>query len=61
MMSVLRSDFPNPLGSGAVEDDHLVEGTNYSRYFMHDFSEEEGAIPNSRPLDHEARDDRDGD
>ena len=53
MMPVLYSYFPNPLGHGAGEDDHLVEGTNYSRYFMHYFPEEEGAIPNSRPHENE--------
>ncbi len=54
MMPVLYSYFPAPLGHGAGEDDHLVEGTNYSRYFMHYFPDEEGAIPNSRPESHEA-------
>jgi cobalt-zinc-cadmium resistance protein CzcA len=57
MMPVLYSYFPNPLGSGAGEDDHLVEGTNYSRQFMHFFPEEEGAIPNSRPHDQDGQDD----
>jgi cobalt-zinc-cadmium resistance protein CzcA len=57
MMPVLYSYFPNPLGSGGGEDDHLVEGTNYSRYYMHYFPEEEGAIPNSRPEANEARGD----
>jgi heavy metal efflux system protein len=56
MMPVLYSYFPNPLGSGAGEDDHLVEGTNYSRFYMHHFPDEEGAIPNSRPHSHEAHD-----
>jgi heavy metal efflux system protein len=37
MMPVLYSFFPAPRGHGAGEDDHLVEGTNYSRFFMHDF------------------------
>jgi cobalt-zinc-cadmium resistance protein CzcA len=60
MMPVLYSYFPNPLGAGGGEDDHLVEGTNYSRYFMHVFPEEEGALPNSRPHDHEARDGQHG-
>ena len=49
MMPVLYSLFPAPLGHGGGESDHLVEGTNYSRFFMHYFPEEEGAIPNSRP------------
>jgi cobalt-zinc-cadmium resistance protein CzcA len=56
MMPVLYSYFPNPLGTGAGEDDHLVEGTNYSRFFMHHFPEEEGAIPNSRAEGHDSPD-----
>jgi cobalt-zinc-cadmium resistance protein CzcA len=51
MMPILYSYFPAPLGRSAGESEHLVEGTNYSRYFMHDFPEEEGALPNSRPHD----------
>jgi cobalt-zinc-cadmium resistance protein CzcA len=56
MMPVLYSYFPAPCGTGCGEADHLVEGTNYSRYFMHHFPEEEGAIPNSRPLENERHD-----
>jgi len=52
MMPVLYSFFPAPRGSGAGEGDHLVEGTNYSRYFMHLFPEEEGAIPYTAVHDH---------
>ncbi len=42
MMPVLYSYFPNPRGHGAGEDDHLVEGTNYSRFFMHHFPPDDG-------------------
>jgi heavy metal efflux system protein len=51
MMPVLYSYFPAPRGAGAGESDHLVEGTNYSRFFMHHFPQEEGAIPHSSPHD----------
>ena len=57
MMPVLYSFFPAPLGHGGGEDDHLVEGTNYSRFFMHNFPDEEGAIPNSRPHEHDGHGD----
>ena len=58
MMPILYSYFPAPLGvGGGAESGHLVEGTNYSRMFMHDFPEEEGAIPNSRALDNGAHGD----
>jgi AcrB/AcrD/AcrF family len=40
MMPVLYSYFPAPRGTGGGEDDHLVEGTNYSRFFMHHFPSE---------------------
>jgi heavy metal efflux system protein len=43
MMPVLYSYFPNPRGHGAGEDDHLVEGTNYSRFFMHHFPPDDGS------------------
>jgi cobalt-zinc-cadmium resistance protein CzcA len=48
MTPVMYSYFPAPLGAGGAEHDHLVEGTNYSRNYMHHFPEEEGARPNSR-------------
>jgi cobalt-zinc-cadmium resistance protein CzcA len=48
MMPILYSYFPAPRGEGGRESGHLVEGTNYSRHFLHEFPEEEGAIPNSR-------------
>jgi hypothetical protein len=41
MMPVLYSYFPAPRGHGGGDDDHLVEGTNYSRFFMHHFPPEE--------------------
>jgi hypothetical protein len=44
-MPVLYSDFPIPLGSGAGEDEHLVEGTNDSRESTHLFPEDEGPSP----------------
>jgi hypothetical protein len=56
MMPILHSGLPNPLGSGACEDDHLVEGINSSRHFIHLFPEEEGAIPNSRPHGQDGQD-----
>ncbi len=37
MMPILYSYFPGPRGHQAGEDQHLVEGTNYSARFMHDF------------------------
>jgi cobalt-zinc-cadmium resistance protein CzcA len=42
MMPVLYSYFPAPRGHGVGEDDHLVEGTNYSRFFMHHFPPDDG-------------------
>jgi cobalt-zinc-cadmium resistance protein CzcA len=55
MMPILYSYFPAPRGEGGgAESEHLVEGTNYSRYFMHHFPEEEGAIPHSDAHDHGA-------
>jgi cobalt-zinc-cadmium resistance protein CzcA len=48
MMPILYSYFPAPLGGAGGEHEHLVEGTNYSRCFMHYFPEEPGARPNSR-------------
>jgi heavy metal efflux system protein len=57
MMPILYSYFPAPLGHGGGSEDHIVEGTNYSRFFMHHFSDEEGAIPNSRRHDHDAHGD----
>jgi hypothetical protein len=47
MMPVLYSFFPAPLGHGDARQGVVVEGTNYSARFMHYFSEEEGARPNS--------------
>ena len=42
MMPILYSYFPAPRGTGGDdEDEHLVEGTNYSRLFMHHFPPEE--------------------
>jgi cobalt-zinc-cadmium resistance protein CzcA len=41
MTPVLYSYFPAPRGSGGGEDEHLVEGTNYSRLFMHHFPPED--------------------
>jgi cobalt-zinc-cadmium resistance protein CzcA len=51
MMPVLYSLFPAPLGHGGAETGAVVEGTNYSSRFMHDFPEEEGARPNSRYIE----------
>ena len=42
MMPVLYSYFPAPRGAGRGGDDHLVEGTNYSRLFMHRFPPDDG-------------------
>jgi cobalt-zinc-cadmium resistance protein CzcA len=36
MTPVLYSYFPAPRGHGGGDDAHLVEGTNYSRLFMHE-------------------------
>jgi cobalt-zinc-cadmium resistance protein CzcA len=41
MMPILYSYFPAPRGTAGGEDDHLVEGTNYSRAFMHHFPPED--------------------
>jgi heavy metal efflux system protein len=41
MMPILYSYFPATRGTGGGEDEHLVEGTNYSRFFMHHFPPEE--------------------
>jgi cobalt-zinc-cadmium resistance protein CzcA len=41
MTPVLYSYFPAPRGSAAGDSDHLVEGTNYSRQFMHVFPDDE--------------------
>src|SRR5262249_1541590 len=42
MMPILYSYFPAPRGlGGGAESEHLVEGTNYSRHFMHLFPEDE--------------------
>jgi heavy metal efflux system protein len=40
MMPILYSYFPGPRGHLSGEDSHLVEGTNYSARFMHDFPED---------------------
>jgi cobalt-zinc-cadmium resistance protein CzcA len=40
MMPILYSYFPGPRGHVEGEDQHLVEGTNYSARFMHDFPED---------------------
>jgi hypothetical protein len=48
MMPVLYSLFPAPLGHGDHEaSGAVVEGTNYSARFMHNFPNEPGARPNS--------------
>ncbi len=41
MMPILYSYFPAPRGASGVDDGHLVEGTNYSARFLHDFPDEE--------------------
>ncbi len=42
MMPILYSYFPAPRGAATeTEDAHLVEGTNYSARFLHDFPNEE--------------------
>jgi cobalt-zinc-cadmium resistance protein CzcA len=40
MMPILYSYFPGPRGHQSGEDQHLVEGTNYSARFMHDFTDD---------------------
>jgi cobalt-zinc-cadmium resistance protein CzcA len=40
MMPILYSYFPGPRGEETGDDQHLVEGTNYSARFLHDFPEE---------------------
>jgi heavy metal efflux system protein len=46
MMPILYSYFPAPRGAGSVGggecDEHLVEGTNYSRSLMHHFPPDDG-------------------
>jgi cobalt-zinc-cadmium resistance protein CzcA len=37
MMPILYSYFPAPRGTSHEEDEHLVEGTNYSARFLHEF------------------------
>jgi cobalt-zinc-cadmium resistance protein CzcA len=51
MMPILYSYFPAPRGSGGGAHDHLVEGTNYSRFFMHCFPHEEGSHDHLRASD----------
>jgi heavy metal efflux system protein len=41
MMPILYSYFPAPRGTAILDDEHLVEGTNYSARFLHDFPREE--------------------
>jgi cobalt-zinc-cadmium resistance protein CzcA len=42
MMPILYSYFPAPRGERrGAESAHLVEGTNYSAHFLHEFPEEE--------------------
>jgi cobalt-zinc-cadmium resistance protein CzcA len=41
MMPILYSYFPAPRGCCTDDDEHLVEGTNYSARFLHDFPDEE--------------------
>jgi heavy metal efflux system protein len=41
MMPILYSYFPAPRGTAIADDEHLVEGTNYSARFLHDFPREE--------------------
>jgi cobalt-zinc-cadmium resistance protein CzcA len=41
MMPILYSYFPAPRGAaGGIASEHLVEGTNYSAQFLHDFPDE---------------------
>jgi len=42
MMPILYSYFPAPRGTESGEAEHLVEGTNYSRFFMHHFPPDDG-------------------
>ncbi|MFI5457314.1 MAG: efflux RND transporter permease subunit [Isosphaerales bacterium] len=42
MMPILYSYFPAPRGTGGGADDHLVEGTNYSRFYVHHFPPDDG-------------------
>jgi hypothetical protein len=39
-MPILYSYFPAPRGSSREVDEHLVEGTNYSARFLHDFPDD---------------------
>src|SRR5262249_43399237 len=53
MMPILYSYFPAPRGvGGGAASEHLVEGTNYSRAFMHLFPREAGAIPHTESGEH---------
>ena len=40
MMPILYSYFPGPRGHESADDAHMVEGTNYSARFLHDFPDD---------------------